>query len=95
MIVHPNHHPKKKESQVERIILFSGAVFAIAIALSVIDLKVPIIKGAITDHNFLLALSNELPQISGFILSFFIIGLYWSIHHNIFGFVVNYSKKLD
>lgn len=92
--MHLNHHPEKKESQIERVIFFSDAVFAIAITLLVIDLKVPIIKGAITDQNFLVALLDELPQISGFILSFFIIGLYWFVHHNIFGFVINYTKKL-
>lgn len=89
-----NHHPKKNDSQVERIIFFSDAVFAIAITLLVIELKVPKIEGTITDHNFLLALSEELPKLSGFVFSFFIIGLYWTVHHNIFGFVVNYSRKL-
>jgi uncharacterized membrane protein len=88
------HHPKKNDSQVDRIVFFSDAVFAIAITLLVIDLKVPKIEGAISDHNFLVALANEIPQLGGFILSFFIIGLYWSVHHSIFGFVVNYSKKL-
>lgn len=88
------HHPHKKDFQVERLAFFSDAVFAIAITLLVIEIKVPEIKGPITDHNFLVALSNQIPQISGFILSFFIIGLYWTVHHNIFGYVVNYSKKL-
>lgn len=44
--------PFKKKSPVERIIFFNGAVFATDIALLVIDLKVPIIKGAIADHKF-------------------------------------------
>lgn len=88
------HHPDKKETQTDRIVFFSDAVFAIAITLLVIELKVPKIEGAITDHNFLIALGEELPKISGFILSFFIIGLYWSVHHNIFGFVINYTTKL-
>ena len=88
------HHPDKKDSKIDRIIFFSDAVFAIAITLLVIDLKVPKIEGSITDQNFLIALANEIPQLSGFILSFFIIGLYWTVHHNIFGFVINYTKKL-
>ncbi|WP_051190493.1 TMEM175 family protein [Kaistella palustris] len=88
------HQAAKHDFQVERLIFFSDAVFAIAITLLVIDLKVPKIEGAISDQNFMIALAHELPQLSGFILSFFIIGLYWTVHHNIFGYVIRNSTKL-
>lgn len=61
----------------------------------IIDLKVPELDGlAITDHNFLVVLFSLRPKFMGFLLSFFIVGLYWSIHHRMFGFVINYSGKL-
>lgn len=89
------HHHNKTEFQVERLGFFSDAVFAIAMTLLIIDIKVPELNGlAITDHNFLIVLFNLLPKFMGFVISFFIIGLYWFIHHRMFGFVTNYSGKL-
>ena len=89
------HHHSKNEFQVERLGFFSDAVFAIAMTLLIIDIKVPELNGlAITDHNFLVVLFSLLPKFMGFIISFFIIGLYWFIHHRMFGFVINYSGKL-
>ena len=88
-------HELKKEFQLERMILFSDAVFAIAITLLVIEIKVPPIDRHIaTDAMLMHALGEMVPKFMGFFLSFFIIGLYWIIHHRIFGFVVNYTRQL-
>jgi len=77
------------------MILFSDAVFAIAITLLVIEIKVPPIDRHIaTDELLLEALDELVPRFIGFVLSFFIIGLYWIIHHRMFGYVVNYTHKL-
>lgn len=88
------HNELKKEFQLERMILFSDAVFAIAITLLVIEIKVPELHGELTDA----AMGNELlhliPKFVGFLISFFIIGLYWILHHQLFGFVINYDRKL-
>jgi len=89
------YHPDRKDFQLERMVLFSDAVFAIAITLLIIEIKVPHLHGLeITDRAFVHALIPLIPEFFGFIFSFFIIGLYWFIHHTIFGFVVNYTKKL-
>lgn len=90
------HHHSKQQFQVERIVLFSDAVFAIAITLLIIDIKVPEIKTglAITDRSFLEAMLSLFPKFMGFIFSFFLISIYWTIHHKMFGFVVNYNGKL-
>lgn len=83
----------KKQSQLERIILFTDAVFAIAITLLAIEIKVPELHEVTEDaakHQFLLLI----PRIIGFLISFFVIGVYWIAHHKIFSFVVNYDRKL-
>ena len=89
------HNELKKEFQIERMILFSDAVFAIAITLMAIEIKVPVIEehGA-TDHELLKALGHLVFKFIGFIISFFIIGLYWTVHHRMFSFVENYNGKL-
>jgi uncharacterized membrane protein len=88
-------HELKKEFQIERMILFSDAIFAIAITLMVLEIKVPPISRHIaTDQMLLDNLDEMMPKFIGFFVSFFIIGLYWTIHHRMFGFVTNYTKKL-
>jgi uncharacterized membrane protein len=89
------HNELKKEFQLERLILFSDAVFAIAITLLVIELKVPEIhKPELSEGKLLDALAHMIPKFFGFIVSFMFIGIYWSVHHKLFGFVVNYTPKL-
>lgn len=88
------HHPTKQGFQVERLIFFSDAVFAIAITILVIELKVPLVPENATEQDFLKEFSKQIPQILGLILSFFLIGIYWTAHHNMFGYVINYTKKL-
>ena len=88
------HKEQKKQFQLERMILFSDAVFAIAITLLVMDLKVPHIQGPITDASIAISLKPLIPVFFGFVLSFFIVGIYWTVHHRIFGFLVDYDTKL-
>jgi len=88
-------HELKKEFQLERMILFSDAVFAIAITLLALEIKIPEIdKKIVTDKILSDKLDEMIPKFVGFLVSFFIIGLYWSIHHRMFGFVVNYTRGL-
>lgn len=88
------HHPEKGDFQLERLILFSDAVFAIAITLLVIELKVPELKDEFTDAALLNEMKHLVPRFMGFIISFALIGIYWSIHHRLFGFVHKYSARL-
>lgn len=61
----------------ERVVFFSDAVFAIAITLLVLDLKLP--EGA---HGLDLGLIAS--KLLGFAISFFVIGIYWMAHHRLF-----------
>jgi len=85
--------------QLERMILFGDAVFAIAITLLVIEIKIPDKEwmrehGGISDGAILNALKHLIPKFLGFLISFMLIGLYWTIHHRMFGFVTSYDRKL-
>lgn len=91
----PFHHELKKEFQLERMILFSDAVFAIAITLMALEMKVPEIdKHVVSDHLLAEKLAELIPKFIGFLVSFFVIGLYWTVHHRMFGFVVAYTPRL-
>ncbi len=89
------HNELRKEFQLERLILFSDAVFAIAITLLVIEIKIPEIhEGPVTDKALLHKLSEIIPKFIGFLISFLLIGQYWIIHHRMFGYVINFTNNL-
>lgn len=89
------HNELKKEFQLERMILFSDAVFAIAITLLVMEIKVPAIARELLSEQALIdSLTNLIPKLTGFIISFLIIGLFWTVHHRMFGYVVAYNNRL-
>jgi uncharacterized membrane protein len=97
MAAEPLHNEHKKQFQLERFVLFSDAVFAIAITLLVIEIKIPELHSegkAITDSALLHSLGQLIPKFIGFIISFLLIGLYWTIHHRMFGYVTSYDRKL-
>lgn len=92
-----HHHDifeSRKQFQLERIILFSDAVFAIAITLLVIEIKVPHIEGVVTQGVILKELNKKWPDLVAFLLSFAVIGQYWTSHHRLFGYVIDYTSKL-
>ncbi len=79
----------------ERMIFFSDAVFAIAITILVLDIKVPEIHDHVISNSLLWEkFSYSIPKIIGVLLSFFVIGLYWISHHKLFGYITVYNKKL-
>ncbi|MES2372657.1 MAG: TMEM175 family protein [Bacteroidota bacterium] len=83
----------RNQFQLERMILFSDAVFAIAITLLIIEIKIP----EIHEHETLLqALDNSgtLNSIISLVVSFAIIGQFWTNHHRLFGYVTNYDGGL-
>lgn len=87
------HDKSKMHYQLDRISFFSDGVFAIAITLLVIEFKVPVIQHA-TDGLLWSSLAHMGWKLLGFVISFFIVGYYWSVHHRIFGYVNDYTSRL-
>ena len=84
----------KKEFQIERMILFTDAVFAIAITLLVIEIKPPHIAHGMSNQQIAMQLWDLFPLFIGFIISFFVIAIYWRSHHRLFSFVKDYDDRL-
>lgn len=93
-----HHHDifeNRKQFQLERLILFSDAVFAIAITLLVIEIRVPQINySAHIVEELREALSEKWSEFFGFVLSFAVIGQFWTNHHRLFGQINNYNNTL-
>jgi len=93
MIHHPE--PANKKFQLDRIALFSDAVFAIAITLLVIEIKVPHMhEHPFSEHQLTAGLGELVPSFIGMFVSFTVIGMYWITHHILFGYVTHYNRKL-
>jgi uncharacterized membrane protein len=65
---------------------FSDGVFAIAVTLLILSVKIPDTKNIDNEH-LNRVLYNSFPHLITFIFSFLVIGVFWVAHHRIFGFV--------
>ena len=80
------------EKQTARLEAFSDGVFAIAITLLALELKVPKLEGgAVTNSALADALGSQWPGYFAFVTSFFTVLIMWVHHHLIF----RYVRKVD
>ncbi len=84
----------RREFQLERMILFSDAVFAIVITLMAIDIKVPEAEKKYTSDELLHHVKLLIPTILAYAVSFVVIGITWYRHLQIFGRLKDYDKGL-
>ena len=82
-----------REFELERLILFSDAVFAIAITLLIIEVKFPELpKDALQDMGK--ALHPLIGQVLAFVISFFFIGNFWMRHLHFCKMLKSYNDTL-
>jgi uncharacterized membrane protein len=84
-------HPSQA---LERMILFSDAVFAIVITLLVLELRTPALGAMASERDWLIAMANLVPHFGAFLLSFLVIGAIWMAHHRLFTLVQRYDERL-
>ncbi len=84
----------KRHFQLERIILFSDAVFAIAITLLILEIKIPHLEDDLSEPQLIHALVEIIPDLIGFLISFVVIGQFWTSHHRLFGYIINFDNGL-
>ena len=89
----PKHDKERQDFQLERFTFFTDGVCAICITLLIIEIRVPDLA-APTDALLWKSLSHMSLRFLGFVISFGIVGHYWSVHHRIFGYVIKYTTGL-
>ena len=79
------------EKETSRVETFSDSVFAIALTLLILGIKVPDISDFATNDKLYLSLVNLWPSYFAFILSFTAVLIMWINHHGFF----KYLKKIN
>ncbi len=77
-------------NETARVEAFSDGVFAIAITLLILDLKVP--SG--TQGHLGSALARQWPTYAAFLISFWFIGIMWVNHHRLFNHIQRSDNRL-
>jgi len=78
----------------ERLVFFSDAVYAIAITLLVIDLRLPQGAGELDNAGLARVLWSMWPQLLSYVLSFLVIGSFWGNHHRKFRYINRFDRRL-
>lgn len=80
-------------TDMQRFFAFSDGVFAIAITLLALDLKVPVLP-ADQISRLPQEILNQIPSFMSYAISFIVVGTYWNAHHRMFRFIVKYDNAL-
>jgi uncharacterized membrane protein len=76
----------------DRLEAFSDGVFAIAITLLVLNIRVP--TAGVGSGGLWSALRGEWPTFAAYLTSFLIIGIMWVNHHSMFRHIVRVDRPL-
>jgi uncharacterized membrane protein len=72
----------------EQLLFFSDAVIAITITLLMLEIRLPVEPGELTDAALLAALGQIWPQFLAYFISFAVIAQFWISHHGKLHYVV-------
>ena len=77
--------------ELDRIVFFSDAVFAIAITILVLDIRVP---DGLSPAELPAQVLSLWPKYLGYAISFLVLAVYWQAHHRVFKPIRGYDGTL-
>lgn len=89
-----NQRIKGGDRELDRIVFFSDAVFAIAITLLVLSIEVPQIPENLVAEELLDQLFDLWRNMLSYVISFLVIFSFWTVHHSIFSSIRGYDRGL-
>lgn len=83
-----------KEFELERLVLFSDAVFAIAITLLILEIKFPEVPEDLKSKDIFSFFKPTLIHFFAFAISFLFIGVSWSRHLALCKYLLRYNNNV-
>ena len=77
-----------------RLEALADGIFAVAMTLLVIELKLPEQTSVHMSRDLMVGVANLIPKFVAWIISFFVLGIFWFSHHRLFHYVRLVDAKL-
>jgi uncharacterized membrane protein len=78
-----------------RLEALTDGIFAVAMTLLVIELKLPETPHIQTQEELLAGLVHLIPKFIAWVISFFVLAIFWISHHRLFHFVKQVDTRLQ
>jgi uncharacterized membrane protein len=75
--------------RLDHIISFADAIFAFSITFMAISIDIPNLAQDLTQTQVIDKLLESIPEFEIYVISFFVIGVYWIAYHQTFNQIVN------
>jgi TMEM175 potassium channel family protein len=79
----------QRQLRLEHITSFADAIFAFSITFMAITIDIPNLAQNLTQAQVIDKLLQSIPEFEIYVISFFVIGVYWIAYHQIFNQIVN------
>lgn len=79
----------ERQIRLEHVISFADAIFAFSITFMAISIHIPDLAPNLTQAEAINRLLESLPEFEVYVVSFFVIGVYWIAYHQIFNHIAD------
>ena len=86
--------PDAGRASLDRLRALSDGIFAFAMTLLVLDVRLPAGTAPLTSATLLASMQALLPAVAACVLSFLVLCMYWIAHHNTFLVVARSNRPL-
>jgi uncharacterized membrane protein len=81
--------------KIQRIEAISDGVFAIALTLLVLDIRVPVATAIHSEGELIYVFYSLLPKLLGYFLSFMTLGIFWTGHSTQYAYIEKSDRHLN
>jgi uncharacterized membrane protein len=80
---------------IQRMEALSDGVFAIALTLLILDIRVPIREHVVYEKDLIIEFGKLTPKLLTYFLSFMTLGIFWTAHSSQFHFIEKSDRNLN